>query len=103
MSSSFFKKFIVIALLIWSNCLSAQMQALINEPVDISPEFRNFANTYFLADSMDDFNPSEVSGNIEFRRNRYGRRMAFDNELAVLQPDSGFVFPGGEYPVNPVL
>src|SRR5674476_1148966 len=103
MSSSFFKKFIVIALLVWSNCLSAQMQALINEPVDISPEFRNFANNYYLADSLSDFNPSAFSGTIEFQRNRYARRMAFDNELAVLRPDKGVVFPEGEYPVNPVL
>jgi len=103
MPSNFLKKILVIALLVWSNCLSAQMQPLINEPVDISPEFRNFANVYFLADSLNDFNPSSVSGNIEFQRNRYGRRMAFDNELAFLHPDGGNVFPEAEYPVNPVL
>ena len=103
MPSNFLKKLLVFALLVWSNCLSAQMQPLINEPVDISPEFRNFANVYFLADSLNDFNPSSVSGNIEFQRNRYGRRMAFDNELAFLHPDGGNVFPEAEYPVNPVL
>ena len=90
-------------LLVWCNGLCAQMQPLINEPVDISPDFRNFANSYFLADSLTDFNPETVSGSIQFQRNRYGRRMAFDNELAFLHQDPGNVFPEGEYPVNPVL
>src|SRR5450432_2840978 len=103
MSSNFFRKILVVALLIWSNYLSAQMQPLINEPVDISPDFRNFANNYFLADSLQSFNPSGVSGTIKWQRNRYSRRMAFDNELAVLRPDKGIVFPEGEYAVNPVL
>ncbi|HEY4964376.1 MAG TPA: alpha-xylosidase [Candidatus Saccharimonadales bacterium] len=103
MPSNFFRRILVIALVMWSNCLSAQMQPLINEPVDISPEFRNFANTYFLADSLQGFNTSNVSGTIKWQRNRYSRRMAFDNELAVLSPDKGVVFPQGEYAVNPVL
>lgn len=103
MSLCSFKKIIVIALLFCSSFIHAQMQPLINEPVDISPDFRNFANTYFMADSLGSFNPSSVSGTIKFQRSRYTRRMAFDNELAVLRPDSGVVFPTGEYAVNPAL
>jgi alpha-D-xyloside xylohydrolase len=55
------------------------MHPLINEPVDISPDFRNFANNYFLADGLQSFKPSCVSGAIKWQRNRYARRMAFDN------------------------
>src|SRR5258706_725045 len=80
-----------------------ESNALLNEPVDISPDFRNFTNTYFLADSLVSFDPASVSGTIQWQRNRYFRRMAFDNELAALRPSPGIVFPGTEYPVNPVL
>ena len=98
-----FKKTFVIVLLLLSNCLSAQIQPLINEPVDISPEFKNFANTYFLADSLQSFNTRDASGTIEWQRSRYSKRMAFDNELAALTPDKGNIFPSAEYAVNPVL
>jgi alpha-D-xyloside xylohydrolase len=82
---------------------SAQMDRLINEPVDISPDFRNFANTYFLADSLADFDPATATGHIRWQQNKYIKRMAFDNELAVLHPDPGFIFPGAEYATNPEL
>ncbi len=95
-------------ILIAFNCLPAIAQSvaadkLINEPVDISPDFRSFTNTYFLADTLADFDPQTASGHIEWQRNRYYRRMAFNNELAVLQPFHGVVFPDSEYATNPVL
>ncbi len=99
----FLRSITVFHLLLYCSLAHAQVQPLINEPVDISPGFRNFANTYFLADSLAGFNTAAVSGNIKFNRSRYSRRLAFDNEMAFLLPDSGFVFPTGEYPVNPVL
>ncbi len=76
---------------------------LVNEPVDISPDFRNFTNTYFIADSLTSFDPETVSGTLEWQRNRYSRRMAFDNELATLGPAKHIVFPETEYAQNPVL
>ncbi|MBC7888228.1 MAG: alpha-xylosidase [Ferruginibacter sp.] len=99
----FFKKTLLCFFLLSFNSLQAQMQPLINEPVDISPEFRNFANTYFLADSLQSFDANKIAGNIKWQRNRYTRRMAFDNELAAFRPDKGFVFPEAEYEVNPEL
>ncbi len=42
---------------------------LVNEPVDISPDFRNFSNTYFLADSLAAFDPVTVSGTIKWQQN----------------------------------
>ena len=76
---------------------------LVNEPVDISPDFRNFSNTYFLADSLAAFDPVTVSGTIKWQQNHYVRRLAFNNELAALRPNAGIVFPETEYAVNPVL
>lgn len=93
---------IAAAILMIQN-VHAQMPALINEPIDISPDFRNFANTYFLGDSIASFNSSTASGTIKWERARYFRRMAFNNELAVLRAQSGVVFPEGVYDVNPVL
>jgi alpha-D-xyloside xylohydrolase len=85
--------------------VTAQTEAntLINEPVDISPDFRNFTNTYFLADSLVSFDPATVSGTIQWQRNRYFRRFAFNNELAALRPGASNVFPQSEYAINPVL
>src|SRR6266498_5631372 len=76
---------------------------LVNEPVDISPDFRNFSNSYFLADSLVSFNPTTVSGTLKWQQNRFVRRMAFNNELAVLRPNPTVVFPETEYAINPEL
>lgn len=85
--------------------LSAQTENnyLVNEPVDISPDFRNFTNTYFLADSLVSFDPATVSGTLQWQRSRYSRRMAFNNELAVLGAEKHVVFPETEYAQNPEL
>lgn len=80
-----------------------ETNSLVNEPVDISPDFRNFANAYFLADSLVSFDGASASGSIQWQRNRYSRRMAFNNELAVLVPYQNVVFPETEYAQNPIL
>lgn len=97
------KTLLPVFAVLFCNLLSAQMPALVNEPVDISPDFRNFANTYFFADSLKSFNTSDHTGTIEWQRNKYNRRMAFNNELAVFRKDTGVVFPEKEYAVNPEL
>ena len=90
-------------LLLMSLLVSAQKFKLINEPVDISGDFRDFTNTYYLADSLTDFDPQTGTGHVKWLRARYFKRMAFNNELATLQPHQGNVFPQIEYPINPVL
>ena len=78
-------------------------QALLNEPIDISEDFRNFTNTYFIADSLASFNPETGQGTVKWARNVYKTRQAFDNMLAILQSVGGNEFPTNEYAVNPVL
>jgi len=97
--------FATIASVIAITRLTAQTENnyLVNEPVDISPDFRNFANTYCLADSLVYFDPATVSGTLQWQRSRYSRRMAFNNELAVLQAEKHVVFPETEYAQDPVL
>jgi alpha-D-xyloside xylohydrolase len=78
-------------------------QALLNEVIDISGDFRNFSNTYYLADSLSSFDPNTGSGKITYKRYEYSTRQAFDNILAVLKPVEPNEFPSGEYAVSPAL
>jgi alpha-D-xyloside xylohydrolase len=96
-----------MAVLLLASTLQAgaanQPPRLLNEPVDISPDFRDFHNTYFLADSLAEFDAGSGSGMLTWKRHVYRTRQAFDNMLARLQPVEGNEFPGGEYAVDPVL
>jgi alpha-D-xyloside xylohydrolase len=76
---------------------------LLNDPIDVSGEFRDVANTYYLADSLADFDPTTHSGKIRYQRAQYYTRQAFNNMLAVLKPVTGNEFPENEYAVNPAL
>jgi alpha-D-xyloside xylohydrolase len=82
---------------------TGKTQALLNEPVDISGDYRNFSNTYYLADSLFLFDPKTGSGKISYKRYEYFTRQAFDNMLAVLKPVIPNEFPAGEYAVSPTL
>jgi alpha-D-xyloside xylohydrolase len=78
-------------------------QYLLNEPIDISGDFHDFTNTYYLADSLASFNPETGSGEIKYRRYEYVTRQAFDNMLGVLRPVEPNEFPAQEYAASPVL
>jgi alpha-D-xyloside xylohydrolase len=77
--------------------------ALLNEPFDISGDFRNFSNAYYLADSLSAFDPSTGQGKIKYRRYEYFTRQAFNNMLGVLRQVKPIDFPEGEYAVSPEL
>ena len=83
--------------------LVAASQALLNEPVDVSGDFRNFANTYFLANKLGEFDPATGQGTIEWQRAQYYTRQAFDTMLAVIKPVGPNEFPDTEYAANPSL
>ena len=76
---------------------------LLNEPVDVSGDFRDFSDTYYLADRLADFDPATASGRILYQRSEYSTRQAFDNMLAVLRPVEPNEFPANEYEANPTL
>src|SRR5260221_527308 len=92
-----------IICIIHNGTAQTETNTLINEPVDISPDFHNFTNTYFLADSLVSFDAATMTGMVKWQRNRYYRRYAFDNDLAALRPGPGLVFPQSEYAIDPVL
>jgi len=78
-------------------------QALLNEPVDISSDFRNFSNTYYVADSLSAFDPQSGRGEISYKRYEFFTRQAFNNMLGALRPVGPNEFPGVEYAAAPAL
>src|SRR5262245_29062004 len=76
---------------------------LLNEPIDVSGDFRDFANTYYVADRLAAFDPTTHSGKITYLRFEYVTRQAFDNMLAGLKPVTPNEFPENEYEASPTL
>jgi alpha-D-xyloside xylohydrolase len=85
--------------------ISGQIQGfgLQNEPLDISADFADFRNTYYLADTLVSFDPATGQGTISYRRYEYATRMAFNNMLGVLVPVRANEFPANEYASSPSL
>ena len=76
---------------------------LLNDPVDVSGDFRDFSDLYYLADKLADFNPATGQGDITYQRAEYFTRQAFDNMLAVIKPVEPNEFPTDQYAANPTL
>ena len=92
-----------VLVFVLSTLTFGQTFSLLNEPVDISGDFRDFTNTYYLADSLAEFDPATATGKITYRRYEYYTRQAFDNMLACLSPVRANEFPGTEYAESPTL
>ncbi len=80
-----------------------QPPALLSDLVDVSSDFRDYTNGYFLADHLAAFDPAKATGTLVWQRNQLSPRIAFDNMEAVLRPFDGITFPEGEYAINPEL
>jgi alpha-D-xyloside xylohydrolase len=80
-----------------------QPPGLLSDPVDISSDFHDFSQTYFLADRLAAFDPVKGEGAVVWRRNELVPRIAFDNMEAVLRTFGGVTFPEREYAVDPAL
>lgn len=87
------------------NTLNAQLQNTntLNTPPDISKDFEDYKNTYYLADALATFNPETASGTIKYKRYNYATRQAFNNMLSKLVADQANEFPSTEYAANPEL
>jgi len=77
--------------------------SLLNEPIDVSGDFRDFSNLYYVADRLADFDPATGTGKITYQRSGYFTRQAFNNMLAVVKPVAPNEFPENEYAANPTL
>ena len=76
---------------------------LLNDPIDVSGDFRDFTNFYYLADHLAGFDPATHSGQLVWQRAQYAVRHAFDNDLASLRPSGPNEFPSDQYAANPAL
>src|ERR1022692_2612611 len=80
-----------------------QPRGVLSDPVDISPDFHDYANTYFVANTLASFDPATGRGVLNWRRHQLVPRIAFNNMKEGLQLFPGATFPGGEYAVDPAL
>jgi len=81
----------------------AQLQGtkMLNEPPDISEDFSDFHNIYYLADELTSFDPATGKGSVKYLRHVFETRQAFDNMLSRLAPTGANEFPGTEYAISP--
>jgi alpha-D-xyloside xylohydrolase len=95
---------IFLFLLLTGFKLSAQQHSkLINEPVDISGDFRDFSNTFFFADSLASFNPETGSGQVKWKRYEAFSAHNFNNSMISYKRSYSNEFPAIEYAQDPVL
>jgi alpha-D-xyloside xylohydrolase len=83
--------------------LGAQTTRLLNEPLDISGDFQSFTNVYFLADTLDGFDPATGTGKVKYQRNMRTTAHAFDNTLSAVKASPGNEYPEIEYAADPSL
>src|SRR5690606_37379 len=85
--------------------VTAQLQcnAIFNEQPEISTDFEDYRNTYYLADELTTFNPETGKGTIKYLRHNFVASQAFDNMLSRLSPVSANEFPTTEYAASPEL
>lgn len=83
--------------------VTAQMQQgnVLNEPVDVSEDFHNYLNTFYFADRLVDFNPKSGKGTIQYQRNEFNAKQAFNNMLIKADTVAANEFPATEYEASP--
>jgi len=70
---------------------------LLNDPIDVSGDFRDFSNFYYLADRLAEFDPATHTGKVTYQRAQYFVRHAFDNALASVKNTAANEFPENQY------
>ncbi len=83
--------------------LASAPERLLNEPVDISGDFHDFANFYYLADHVAEFDPATHSGLVVYQRSRLTAGHSFNHDVAVIGPAKPNEFPAGQYAADPKL
>ena len=76
---------------------------LLNEPIDVSGDFRDLSNTYYLANRLAAFDPATHTGKISYQRAQFSTSLAFNDMFAEIKPVGPNEFPANEYEANPTL
>ena len=82
---------------------NAGTQYLLSQTVDMSQQFNDLSNTYFLADSLADFDTDTGRGTIRWKRHQLMPRQAFNANTYLLQPLNNLDFPNTAYEQDPEL
>ena len=82
---------------------SAGVQYLMNTPKDMSTDFSDLSNTYFLADSIASFDTGKAVGTVKWDRYRLSPRQAFNLNGYWPVRMQMLDFPSTEYDNDPVL
>lgn len=93
----------IVVLILFAAPGFAQLQnsGVLNEPVDISSDFSDMRNTFFVAENLASFNPQTGRGTVRFERNNLTTQQAFNNMLVRLLPAPANEFPSTEYAASP--
>jgi alpha-D-xyloside xylohydrolase len=83
--------------------IAAAAPPLLNDPVDISGDFRALESFYYLADKVSEFDPATHAGKMSYQRAQYRVRHAFDNDLSLITAVGPNEFPENQYAANPEL
>ncbi|MCF2492419.1 glycoside hydrolase family 31 protein [Dyadobacter chenhuakuii] len=94
---------VLFSLVFDCDSVSAQQSKLVNDPVDISGDFRDFSNTLFFADSLASFDPATGVGKIKWKRHEAFAAHNFDNSMLSYKRSYSNEFPSIEYAQDPVL
>ena len=78
-------------------------QSLMNEAVDLSPDFKDYLNTYFFTDSVVAFDPATAEGQLNWERMRYTPAHAFNYTQHGFRSMPQNEFPATEYEEDPTL
>lgn len=76
---------------------------MLGESVDVSADFRDFQNTYFLADKLASFDGASAQGKISWKRSSIYTRQAFNVNTILPQDLKMLDFPNTAYEQNPEL
>lgn len=74
-----------------------------SETYDVSTDFVDYTNTYFFANKVNDVNPADASGHINWKRYQLSARQAFNTTKTAWNPLQMLDFPEPEYDNDPNL
>ncbi len=78
-------------------------QRLMNQPVDVSADFRDLSNTFFFADHLDTWDAQKGEGTVVWKRGKITPRQAFNTNGTWPQHMEMLDFPETAYVNDPAL
>lgn len=85
-------------------CLNKNASAqVLGDPPDVSQDFQNMENVYFVGSKVENFDTKSGSGNLVWDRYLKSTTLSFNKIDVALSKGKGSEFPGTEYDENPSL